>query len=106
MVCWSLKGKTPMMRSMVLEASMVCRVDKTRWPVSAASRAISIVIFVAHLADQDHFRSLPEGGPEGQGKSRRIAVQLPLVDGGLLVVMEELDGVFNRQDGRQRGGFS
>ncbi len=31
------------MRSMVFAASIVCSVDSTRWPVSAASIAISIV---------------------------------------------------------------
>ena len=41
--CWSPSGKTPTMRSMVLEASMVCSVDITRWPVSQASSAISMV---------------------------------------------------------------
>ena len=31
------------MRSTVFDASIVCSVDSTRWPVSAASIAISIV---------------------------------------------------------------
>ena len=39
----SFFGKTPMMRSTVFEASMVCRVESTRWPVSAASSATSMV---------------------------------------------------------------
>ena len=41
--CWSAASNVPTMRSTVLEASMVCRVEKTRWPVSAAVSAISIV---------------------------------------------------------------
>ena len=41
--CCSPSGNVPMMRSTVLDASMVCSVDITRWPVSAASIAISIV---------------------------------------------------------------
>ena len=32
-----------MMRLMVSVASRVCSVENTRWPVSAASRAVSIV---------------------------------------------------------------
>ena len=32
-----------MILSTVFEASMVCKVDKTKWPVSAASSAISVV---------------------------------------------------------------
>ena len=40
--CWC-GGKTAMMRLIVSVASRVCRVDKTRWPVSAAVSAVSIV---------------------------------------------------------------
>ena len=36
-------GNAPMMRSTVLAASIVCSVESTRCPVSAASMAISIV---------------------------------------------------------------
>ena len=39
----SFLGKTPTMRSIVLAASIVCRVESTRWPVSDASSAIEIV---------------------------------------------------------------
>ena len=39
----SFLGNTPTMRSMVLAASMVCRVESTRWPVSEASSAMEIV---------------------------------------------------------------
>ena len=40
--CW-WGGKTEMMRLMVSVASRVCRVESTRWPVSAAVMAVSIV---------------------------------------------------------------
>jgi len=40
---WESSGKTSMMRSMVLCALWVCRVLKTRCPVSAASRASRMV---------------------------------------------------------------
>ena len=40
--CWC-GGKTAMMRLMVSVASRVCSVEKTRWPVSAASSAVSMV---------------------------------------------------------------
>jgi len=36
-----------------LGASWVCRVAKTRWPVSAAVSAVAIVSASAHLAHQD-----------------------------------------------------
>ena len=40
--CWC-GGKTEMMRLMVSVASRVCSVESTRWPVSAAVIAVSIV---------------------------------------------------------------
>ena len=40
--CWC-GGKTAMMRLIVSVASSVCSVENTRWPVSAASSAVSIV---------------------------------------------------------------
>ncbi len=40
--CW-WGGKTEMMRLMVSVASRVCRVESTRWPVSAAVMAVSMV---------------------------------------------------------------
>src|SRR5439155_1383061 len=39
----SFFGKTPTMRSIVLAASIVWSVERTRWPVSEASRAMEIV---------------------------------------------------------------
>ena len=41
--CWALAGKTSMMRSMVLAAPVVCRVEKSSCPVSAAVMATSMV---------------------------------------------------------------
>ena len=49
-----------MMRSIVCGASEVCSVAKTRWPVSAAVRAICDRLEVAHLADEDHVRVLAQ----------------------------------------------
>ena len=40
--CWC-GGKTEMMRLIVSVASRVCSVESTRWPVSAAVSAVSIV---------------------------------------------------------------
>ena len=43
MVCCSDNGNAPTIRSTVFDASMVCSVESTRCPVSAASMAISMV---------------------------------------------------------------
>ena len=41
--CCRSAGKASTMRSMVSTAELVCRVPRTRWPVSAAVMAVSMV---------------------------------------------------------------
>ena len=53
---------------------------------------------VAHFADQNQFRRLPQRGAQSQGEARRVAVQLALMNGGALVRMQELDGVLDGDD--------
>ncbi len=53
---------------------------------------------VAQFAHQDHLRRLPQRGAQGQREVRRIAVQFPLVDGGPLVIVQKLDGIFDGDD--------
>ena len=47
---------------------------------------------VAHLADQDDLGGLAQGGAQAVGKSVEVAAELPLVEGGLDIGMDELDG--------------
>ena len=73
---------------------------------------------VAHLADENDLRRLPEGGPEAAGERVKVTAQLPLVKRRLDVGMHELDRVFQCDDvdgfgliklpqqRRQRGGFA
>ncbi len=73
---------------------------------------------IAHFADENDFGRLAQSGAEGQRKRRRIAVEFALVNGGLLVLVQELDGVFDGKDvkglvrvhfiddGGERGRFS
>jgi hypothetical protein len=49
-------------------ASLVCSVESTRWPVSAAWMAFSAVSRVADLADHDDVRILAEDVAEGVGE--------------------------------------
>ena len=53
---------------------------------------------VAHLADEDHLRRLPQRRRERRGERRRVAVQLALVDGRLLVLVQELDRILDGED--------
>src|SRR5215216_3375530 len=105
MAASSFLGKTPMMRSTVFDASIVCRVERTRWPVSAASSATSIV---------SRSRISPTRITFG---AWRVRVQLALVDRRAFVRVQEFDGVFDGDDvvrlrvvdqiddGGQCGGF-
>ena len=86
------------MRSTVFEASIVWSVERTRWPVSAASSGDLDGFVVAHLADQNDFRRLAQGRAQGQSETRRVAVQLALMDRRFLVAVQELDRVFDGQD--------
>ena len=87
-----------MIRSMDCGQSCVCRVAKTRWPVSAAVRAIGHGLEVAHLADEDDVGVLAKRGPQGRGERLGVGSQLALVDHAALVHMQELYGVFDGDD--------
>ena len=77
--CWC-GGKTSMMRSMVCAASCVCRVAKTRWPVSAAVSASRDGLQVAQLADQDDVGVLAQDVLERVGERLGVGADLALVD--------------------------
>ena len=53
---------------------------------------------VAHFADQNYFWSLAQRGAQSQRESRRVAVQLALVNDGFLVAMHEFDRIFDGED--------
>ena len=85
-----------MMRLTVSVASRVCRVEKTRWPgLGGEQRGLDRLV-VAHLADQDDVGVLAEGGAQGAGEGVGVDVDLALVDDRLLVAVEELDRVLDR----------
>ena len=53
---------------------------------------------VAHLAEEDHVGVLAEGGAQRLGEGRRVGADLALVDDALLVPVQELDRVLDRDD--------
>ena len=87
-----------MMRSMVWGASWVCRVAKTRWPVSAAVRAVAMVswsrISPTRMTSGSWRRARLQRGGEALG----VGPDLALVDDRLLVPVDELDRVLDRHD--------
>src|SRR5262249_28963816 len=70
---------------------------------------------VAHLANQDDLRRLAQRGSKGEREGWRVGVELALVDGGFLVLVQKLDRILDGQnvlgaafvdeidDSRQRG---
>ncbi len=70
MIAWielaTRNGLTPMsIRRVIADgASLVCSVENTRWPVSAAWIAMSADLAVADLADEDDVRRLTQHRPQ------------------------------------------
>jgi hypothetical protein len=80
---------------MVLAADGVLIVASTRWPVSAAVRAISTV---SELADHDDVGVLAQRGLEGGGERRGVATDLALRDHGGVLGVDDLDRVLDGED--------
>ena len=76
-------------------ASSVCKVENTRWPVSAAEQGRGDRFEVAHFADQNDVRVLAKSGAQRGGEVCGIHFDFALVDEALLVAVQEFDGVFN-----------
>src|SRR4029079_1613283 len=53
---------------------------------------------VSHLADEAHVGVLTERGLQAESEALRIGAQLALVDDALLVLVQELDRVLDRED--------
>src|SRR5207244_4716259 len=53
---------------------------------------------VAHLANKNHFRSLPKCSAQAVSEAAGIAMQLTLVDNAILVRVKKLDWVLNREN--------
>ena len=91
-----------MMRLMVSVASSVCSVENTRWPVSAASSAVSTVsksrISPTRMTSGS-WRSALRSACENDCVSTR---DFALVDDRLLVAVQVLDRILDRHDVRAR----
>ena len=73
---------------------------------------------VSHLTHQDDLGGLAQGGPQGVGEILGVGANLSLIDGRLVVAVEILDRILNRDDvyrlvvvhpvdeRRQRRGFA
>ena len=85
-----------MRRLTVSAASTVWTVEKTRRGVHR--------LLVAHLADEDHVRVLAQDAAQALLEGADVHPDLALVDRGVLVWVQELDGVLERDDVPRPGG--
>ena len=88
----------PRMRLMVWPASMVCSVLSTRWPVSAALRAISTVSRSRISPTRMTLGAWRRAARRPLAKRVEIRAQLALVEGGLLLRVDEFDRILEGDD--------
>ncbi len=86
------------MRSIDWAALFVCRVEKTRWPVSAAVITVCIVCQSRISPTMITSGSCRNMFLRASAKLGRVGLQLPLGDGRLTVGEQVLDGVFDGDD--------
>ena len=87
-----------MMRLTVPWALLVCSVPNTTWPVSAAVMAASIVSRSRISPTRITSGSCRKARRMASEKLRHVDADFALVDRRLLVVVIELDRVFDRDD--------
>ena len=95
--CWC-GGNTSMIRSTVCAVDWVCRVANTRWPVSAAVSAVEIVSRSRISPTRITSGSSRRAAFSARREVQRVGADLALVDDALLVRVEELDRVLDRED--------
>ena len=76
----------------------MCRVAKTRWPVSAAVSAVEIVSRSRISPTRITSGSWRSAARRREREARRVGAELALVDDALLVRVQELDRVLDRED--------
>ena len=86
------------MRSNVFTALGAFMLESTRLPGFGSLKNHLHGFPVTQFADEDHLRRLPQGRTQCQGKARRVAVKFPLMSGSALVIVQELDRIFDSDD--------
>ncbi len=87
-----------MIRSTVCAVDWVCRVAKTRWPVSAAVSAVEIVSRSRISPTRITSGSWRRAARRPRREVRRVGADLALVDDRAFVLVQELDRVLDRED--------
>ena len=87
-----------MIRSTVDAAVVVCSVPNTRWPGFCRLDGDGDRLQVAQLADEDDVGVLAQRRAQRVLERVRVGVHFALVDQALLVLVHELDRIFDRDD--------
>ena len=88
-----------MMRLIVCAAEFVCSVPNVRWPGFGDLERRFHRLQIAHFADEDDVGILAQARRAAPfEKLFGVAVDFALVDEAVLVRVDVLDGIFNRQD--------
>ena len=92
-----------MMRSSVSAALFACSVARHRWPGAGERQRVLHRLTVADFTDQDHVRRGAHGAAQRAMERLGVEPHFALVDDRLLVPVQELDRVLDRQDVVGRG---
>ena len=101
--CWC-GGNCAMIRVIVSTASSVCSAENTRWPVSDATSAVSMVSRSRSSPTRMTSGILPERAAHGVRERARVDRDLALADDRAVVAVEELDRVLDGHDVGRAGG--
>ena len=80
---------------MVCEALLVCKVESTKCPVSAAVTAVEIVSGIAHFADQNHIHIFPKNFFQRNVKIFGVNPDFPLINNGFIGDIDMFNRIFN-----------
>lgn len=87
-----------MIRSIVLAAPTVCRVDRTSCPVSARRNDGPDGLEIPHFTEEDDIRGLTQRGTQSRLIPLGIVGDFPLADDAAVMGMEEFDRILQRDD--------
>ena len=87
-----------MMRLIVCAAELVCSVPNVRWPGLGDLQRRFDGLEIAHLADEHDVGILAQRGAQRVREAVGVAVHLALVDQAVLVLVDVLDRILDRED--------
>ena len=80
MVFWRSGGNESAMRETLDATSVVCTLDRTRWPGLGGGERDPHRLGIAHLADDDHVGRLAQRRPQRGREVGRVDADLDVLD--------------------------